>query len=63
MPGPMSAPNGSVFLTLHPRGGNRNIKTGKTAVKKGKIERQEVIDSARRLQKARRAQQREEEKD
>lgn len=39
MPGPMSAPNGNVFLTLKPRDGNKMVKTGKTEKqrKKGKI--------------------------
>lgn len=34
MPGPMSAPNGNVFLTLKAREGT-SVSTGKTAKKRG----------------------------
>lgn len=34
MPGPMSAPNGNAFLTLHKRSGGEH--TGKTAVQRAK---------------------------
>lgn len=39
MPGPMSAPNGDYSLVnLKNRADSANIKTGKTALKKGNIE-------------------------
>lgn len=43
MPGPCSAPNGNEILThRHPANQAGNMVTGKTALKKGKIERPEI---------------------
>lgn len=58
MPGPMSAPNGNVFLTLKARDGSK-VKTGKTDLKRGKIKHATKESEIRKLSRARRQQQEE----
>lgn len=48
MPGPCSAPNGEYSLTTMTRSAGMVVRSGKTALKRGQIRRQKVIDDERR---------------
>ena len=49
MPGPCSAPNGNYSLTTMSRAKGDIVKSGKTAVKKGKLERKALTDEIERV--------------
>lgn len=54
MPGPCSAPNGNHSLTTQVRGKGDIVKSGKTALKKGKLgERKTRSDKLSRVQRER----------
>lgn len=54
MPGPCSAPNGNSLLTHMNRSKGDIVKSGKTDLKKGKIERKAKLDELYRNSEAKR---------
>jgi len=49
MPGPCSAPNGEYSLTTMTRSQGMVVRSGKSALKRGQIRRQKVVDIEKRI--------------